>query len=202
MPVIARLTGTIVECKPAHVILDVRGVGYRLGVSVPTYVALAEAAASEVTLHVHTHVREDALQLFGFVAEEERAVFEDLLTVSGVGPRLALGILSGIGASELRACVARADVGRLHKVPGVGKKTAERLMLELQHRWDAPRARTAATEVSPSRGSPRDDAVSALVNLGYASDAARKSVDAALAGRSDPVDLGAVLRDALMRLSR
>jgi Holliday junction DNA helicase RuvA len=200
--VIARLRGTIVECKPTHVVLDVAGVGYRVGVSVPTYVAMMGAATSEVTLLVHTHVREDALQLFGFATEEERAVFEDLLTVSGVGPRLGLGILSGIGAVELRDCVARADVGRLQKVPGVGKKTAERLLLELQHRWDTPRGRLTGAEAAPSRSSMRDDAVSALVNLGYASEAARRTVDASLADRSEPVELGALLRDSLVRLSR
>jgi holliday junction DNA helicase RuvA len=199
---IARLRGTIVECKPTHVVLDVAGVGYRVGVSVPTYVSMMAASTSEVTLLVHTHVREDALQLFGFATEDERAVFEDLLTVSGVGPRLALGILSGIGAVELRACVSRADVGRLQKVPGVGKKTAERLLLELQHRWDTPRGRLAGTDVAPSGGSIRDDAVSALVNLGYASEAARRTVDATLAGRNEPLELGAVLRDSLVRLSR
>ena len=199
---IARLRGTIVECKPTHVVLDVAGVGYRVGVSVPTYVSMMAAATSEVTLLVHTHVREDALQLFGFATEEERAVFEDLLTVSGVGPRLALGILSGIGAVELRDCVSRADVGRLQKVPGVGKKTAERLLLELQHRWDTPRGRPPGADVVPSAGSIREDAVSALVNLGYASEAARRTVDASLAGRNEPVDLGAVLRDSLVRLSR
>jgi len=199
--VIARLTGTIVECKPAHVILDVGGVGYRLSVSLPTYVALT-AASGPVSLHVYTHVREDALQLYGFVAEEERTVFEELLTVSGVGPRLALGILSGIGAVELRECVGRADVGRLQKVPGVGKKTAERLLLELQHRWDTPRARATGVEVPPFRSSVRDDAVSALVNLGYPADTARRAIDVALVGRGEPVELGAVLRDALTRLAR
>jgi len=199
--VIARLTGTIVECKPAHVIVDVRGVGYRLNVSLPTYVALA-AASGAVSLHVYTHVREDALQLYGFVTEEERTVFEELLAVSGVGPRLALGILSGIGATELRECVGRADVGRLQKVPGVGKKTAERLLLELQHRWDTPRARAAGTELPPSRPALRDDAVSALMNLGYPADTARRAIEGALVGRREPVELGAVLRDALARLAR
>lgn len=206
---IGRLTGMIVDCRPAHVVLDVGGVGYRLSVSLSTYCALAALAdGARATLHVHTHVREDALQLYGFFLAEERTVFEELLTTSGVGPRLALTILSGVGAGELRECVARGDAGRLQKIPGVGKKTAERLLLELQHRWGDPRGRGKSGEGSaearegPSRPSVRDDAISALVNLGYAADAARRMIEGSLAGRSEPTDLGVLLREALARQAR
>ena len=199
---IARLTGRVVECRPMRVVLDVAGVGYHVSVSLPTYTVLARATNGPVTLHVHTHVREDALQLYGFTTAEELGAFEELLTVSGVGPRLALGILSGIGATELRECVGRGDVGRLQKVPGVGKKTAERLLLELQQRWNSPRGRGVSEGSYLPAPTVRDDAVSALVNLGYAADAARRAIDAALAGRGEPIDLGGVLRDALTRLAR
>ncbi len=205
---IARLTGMLVECRPAHAVLDVGGVGYRLSVSLSTYCALAAAGdAQRVTLHVYTHVREDALQLYGFSAADERAAFEELLAVSGVGPKLALTILSGVGAGELRECVARGDSGRLQKIPGVGKKTAERLLLELQHRWGDARGRPKTTVPADARWGPvspstRDDAISALVNLGYAADVARRMVESALAGHPEPPDLATLLRDALARLAK
>jgi Holliday junction DNA helicase RuvA len=206
--VIARLTGTIVECRPAHVVLDVAGVGYRLSVSLATYCALTPPGEGRrVTLHVYTHVREDALQLYGFAGDDERSAFEELLAVSGVGPKLALTILSGVGADELRACVSQGDAARLQKIPGVGKKTAERLVLELKHRWDGPRGRVGmvATPGGGSRptveASVRDDAVSALVNLGYPSDTARRMVEGALVDGST-ADLGTLLREALGRAGR
>ncbi len=207
---IARLTGTIAECRPDHVLVDVHGVGYRLHIPLSTYYVLASAGSAPATLHVHTHVREDALQLYGFATAPERAVFEQLIAVSGVGPRLALAFLSGIGVDELRASVVGGDAARLQKIPGVGRKTAERVLVELRDKWG--RRPPGAPEPPPAQGPEgadravvavnlRTDAMSALVNLGYTADSARRAVDDALAGEAD-LNLESLLRRALGRLSR
>ena len=194
---IARLTGTLLERTPAEVVIDVGGVGYRLFVSVQTYQRLPAAGAS-VDLLVHTHVREDALQLYGFGERAEREIFLLLTQVDGIGPRLALNILSGIPAADLREALSAGDTARLVAIPGVGKKIAERMIVYL-------RDRVAALAAGPE--APRGDgqdvpqaAVSALVNLGYRKPEAERAVDgAAAAGRSGFEDL---FREALRRISR
>jgi Holliday junction DNA helicase RuvA len=207
---IGRLTGTIVECSPGEVLLDVAGVGYSLQIPLSTFYALATdgSSGSPVSLHVHTHVREDALQLFGFFDPLERAVFEQLIGISGVGPRLALAILSGIGANELEQAVERQDRARLEHIPGVGKKTAARLLLELRDRLSRATAgrslsrSESATDAAACAGQPRaqNDAVSALVNLGYRQEKASRAVDAALERLGSQAGLEALLKAALGRI--
>src|SRR6266545_5019975 len=132
---IAHLRGRLLSLTPEHAVLDVQGVGYALALPLPTYYELQKLPqGAEVSLHVHTHVREDALALYGFWSERERQLFERLLTVSGVGPRLARAILSGLPPEDLLRALAAGDVARLTRIPGVGKKTAERLVLELREK--------------------------------------------------------------------
>jgi Holliday junction DNA helicase RuvA len=202
---IGQLTGKVLTCTPGRVLLDVTGVGYDVQIPLSTFYALAGGAGSVVSLHVHTHVREDALQLFGFASPDERAVFELLIGISGVGPRMALAILSGIGVDELRETVHLQDRGRLQKIPGVGRKTAERLLLELRDRMRA--ATLSPDGPSPPAGSDeptgmRPDATSALVNLGYSHDVARRAVERAVIDRGPSGTLEDVLRAALASLVR
>ncbi len=207
---IGRLTGRVLACSPGRVLLDVAGVGYDVHIPLSTYYTLSRDCATAVSLHVHTHVREEALQLFGFASQDERIVFELLIGISGVGPKLALAILSGIGVDELFETVRGQDRGRLQKIPGVGKKTAERLLLELRDKLpDDLRSKSSvgvhsqgAVAASDLAGL-RPDAISALVNLGYSRDAAGRAVDRATENR-DPADLTLeqVLRAALASLVR
>lgn len=201
---IGRLTGTPVERQPGRILLDVGGVGYDVQISLATFYALPVASEqTAVQLYIHTHVREDALQLFGFAAAEERRAFEILIGISGVGPKLALSILSGIGVDELRASVAREDRARLQRIPGVGKKTAERLILELRDRLERVDARIPSAAARPRSGEPvREDAMSALTNLGYSDDVARRAVDAALEALGAGAALEATIKDSLARLVR
>lgn len=206
---IGRLTGEAAECTPDHVLLDVSGVGYILRIPLSTYYRIVHAPES-ISLHVHTHVREDVLQLYGFFTVEERTLFQQLISISGVGPRIALAILSGIGAGELRSAVEQDDRARLQKIPGVGKKTAERLLLELRDKISRRRGTTTAAGEVPEPGQAEDesvqaDAVSALVNLGYTRDQAERSVRTAI-DKLDPAKgeatLEQVLKATLSRLVR
>jgi Holliday junction DNA helicase RuvA len=210
---IGRLTGRVADCSPGEVLLDVAGVGYSLQIPLSTYYTLSENSNKQVSLHVHTHVREDALQLFGFASREERTAFEMLIGISGIGPRVALAILSGIGVGELAGAVEAQDRGRLERIPGVGKKTAERVLLELRDKM-GERARTAAgragSGLSGSGGEgPRGaserlryDALSALTNLGYTRDRAARAVEDALDGMEEPetIRLETLLKSALARI--
>jgi Holliday junction DNA helicase RuvA len=197
------------ECAPGDIVLDVGGVGYRLQIPISTYYTLAAVEAAEVRLHVHTHVREDAIQLFGFATREERTAFEQLLTIAGVGPRVALAVLSGIGVDELCAAVRQQDRVRLRTIPGVGPKTAERVLLELRDKLDrllppptASGGGNGQPATGPTNASAGDDALSALVNLGYAREVARAAVSAALEREGVGATLEQVLRNALARLVR
>ncbi len=193
---IARLTGRLVVKAPEALIVDVHGVGYRVHVSLTAFAALPIEGA-EVTLGIHTHLRETALELFGFVSPIEQALFGALIGVSGIGPRMALNILSGLPAEELSEALGAGDVTRLVAVPGVGKRTAERLIVELQDRVRA----LQATPAAPGRGSVSGDAeaVSALVNLGYRQHEAERAVRAAVADGAR--ELAEIIRRALRRLS-
>lgn len=205
---IGRLSGKIVEREPGRVLLDVGGVGYAVQISLNTFYRLCEETGSETTLHVHTHVREESLDLFGFATRDERSSFELLIGISGVGPKLALSILSGIGADELKSAVAQQDRPRLQSIPGVGRKTAERLLLELRDKYASqpgasadgkkPPAGSGATEADEQR----TDAVSALVNLGYTRDRAAHAVDTALEQLGESAALESLLKSALGRLAR
>jgi len=175
---IGHLRGQILRKSPQEVVVEVAGVGYRVLIPVSSFYRLGGEGDS-VSLRVHTHVREDALALYGFLTAGEQSLFERLIGVAGVGPKLALNILSGIEAPELTAALREADVARLTRVPGVGKKTAERLVLELRDKMPA----LAASEGTPSSGAAtglKDDLLSALANLGYSRPEAEKGVERAL----------------------
>ena len=174
-PMIARLTGSLMEKEPHRLVIDVGGLGYRAFIPLSTYYALPEAG-SEITLRIHTHVREDALSLFGFVSREELELFERLIEISGVGPRLALAILSGMPVADLVTALSEGDSGRLRGIPGVGPKTADRVVLEMRDRIRTmPRGEESGARAG-SGGSLRRDVVSALVNLGYREGPARDAV--------------------------
>jgi Holliday junction DNA helicase RuvA len=176
--VIAHLRGTILSKSPNAVVVDCNGVGYELAISVATYTELG-AEGSEAKLHVHTHVREDALLLFGFSEKAEKRLFEKLLTISGIGPKLAITVLSGISAERLVGAIRGGDHATLTKIPGIGKKTAERVVLELKDKLDDMVGFSAESGIAPSLGGVADDVLSALVNLGYARPVAQKAVEAA-----------------------
>ena len=202
---IARLSGTLIECRPGRVLIDVGGVGYDVQISLATFYALPEVSGTPAAeLLIHTHVREDTLQLFGFSSSDEREAFEILIGISGVGPKLALAILSGIGVDELRVSVVHEDRARLQRIPGVGKKTAERLLLELRDRLESVGGETPLSAANRSKsGDPaRDDAVSALTNLGYSDSVAEQAVDAARAALGAGASLEATIKDSLARLVR
>ena len=194
---IARLHGKLAEKGADHAIVDVGGVGYQVHVSTATLARLP-AAGEKATLRTFMNVRQDAIELFGFATEDEEAVFRALIDVKGVGPRAAQNILSGIEARELAQAVAQGDVARLTKVPGVGKKTAERIVVELKEKL-AVLARAAG----PARASAGAGAIeqlrSALVNLGYKPPQADATVDA-LAEEAQGKKLDELLREALKRL--
>ena len=198
---IARLTGRVVEKQATRLVLDVQGVGYDVQVPLSTFYHLPDAGGV-VTLRIHTHVREDALSLFGFGTALEQQLFERLIAISGIGPKLALAVLSGIDPMELVRAVQAGDVGRLTLIPGVGKKTAERMGLELKDRLPQQLTEDLAAAGSSAGGmSVRADVLSALLNLGYHRPLAEKAVDAALKAPGEPV-FERVLRDALQRMTK
>jgi Holliday junction DNA helicase RuvA len=176
--VIALLRGRLVRKETQEAVVDVQGVGYRVTIPLSTFYRIGEPG-QEVTLLTHTHVREDVLALFGFLTPTEQALFERLISVSGVGPKLAVAILSGIEAPDLVAALRASDVARLTRIPGVGKKTAERLVLELKDKVQGLLAPEQETRAAPP-GSAKEDLVSALVHLGYSRPEAEKGVDRAL----------------------
>lgn len=182
---IAFLRGRLFDKQPNRVIVDVQGVGYEVAVPLSTFYDLGDVGA-EAELRIYTHVREEALQLFGFLTERERQLFERLISISGIGPKLAIAVLSGMETGDLIAAVQRADVARLTGVPGIGKKTAERIVLELKDRLAhlTPHATAAAPAASPA-DRVRTDLVSALQNLGYQRPAAEKAVSAVLEASPD-----------------
>jgi len=195
---IAHLRGTLLAKHPNQAIVETHGVGYDVVISVPTFTEMP-AAGAEVALHIHTHVREDALSLYGFLRLAEKHLFEKLLTVSGIGPKLAITILSGMPADEMIAAIRGGDLVRLTRIPGIGKKTAERMVLELR---DKLATTTGPTEMSSVVTSPvEEDVISALVNLGYQRAAADKALLAVRSG--NPVHSFEVLfREALRSLSK
>lgn len=193
---IARLTGTLRSRTPTEIVVDVGGVGYQVFVSLQTFTTLPPEGSS-IDLWIWTHLRDDALQLYGFRDPVERSLFLLLKEVSGIGPRLALNVLSGLPALELRRALAGGDLTRLVAIPGVGKKTAERMVLELRDK--VARIDDAPPAADGGLGRVKDDAVSALVNLGYRRAEAERSVEGAVrAGRASLED---VVREALKELS-
>ena len=197
---IARVAGTLIEKTPGRMIVDVQGVGYDLQVPLSTFYVVGEPGAA-VALRVHTHVREDVIALYGFATALEQELFERLISISGIGPKLALAVLSGIEPPDLVRAIKAQDVARLTAIPGVGRKTAERIGLELKDRLPqsmpaaADRARPAAPE-----DQLRADLLSALLNLGYQRAQAEKAIDREL--RETPTEafetaLRAVLRNLM-----
>ena len=199
---IAFLRGRVLEKQPNRVLVDVNGVGYEVVIPLSTFYDVGDEGA-EVALRVHTHVREDALQLFGFLTLLERQMFERLIAVSGIGPKLAIAVLSGLETRDLVSAVQRADVARLTSIPGVGKKTAERIVLELKDRLTQI-AMPAAVDAKPQAAGEdrmRGDLLSALQNLGYHRNDAERAIDVVLEPSADRT-LESALKDALRRLSR
>lgn len=164
---IAHLRGILLEKHPNQAVVEAQGVGYDVAIPISTFTALPEPGA-EVRLKIHTVVREDAIQLFGFLTAQEKGLFEKLITVSGVGPKLALTVLSGIAAADLADVIRASDVQKLTRVPGIGKKTAERIVLELRDKIDDSPRRAAGLPGAPAviLSQEEADVVSALVNLG------------------------------------
>jgi Holliday junction DNA helicase RuvA len=175
---IAMLRGRLMEKSPNRVIVDCAGVGYEAAISVATFTTLP-AEGAETRLFIHTHVREEQIALFGFAEAEEKRLFERLLTISGIGPKLAITVLSGIDAGRLVGAIRSGDHATLTKIPGVGKKTAERVVLELKDKLDDMAAAPVAGGAM-SHGAAADDVLSAMVNLGYARPAAEKALEAVL----------------------
>ena len=202
---IAQLSGKLIQKQPNSIIVDVGGVGYDVTIPVSTFYELGEPG-SDVTLKIHTHVREDALQLFGFWTAREKDLFLKLTSVSGVGPKLAITMLSGMPAGELIIAITNNDLPRLTSIPGVGRKTAERVVVELRDKMavislEAREAdRTASREMAPGEAAVRDDTISGLMALGYPKAIAERAVSFALREEGERT-IEAVLRRALRRLS-
>jgi len=194
---IAWLSGAVREKKPASVVIETGGVGYLVNITLPTYYALP-AAGSAAQLHIHTHVTEDGIRLFGFLTLGELAAFHRLISVNKVGPKLAMSVLSGIPVAELSAAVAARDASRLAAIPGVGKKTAERLILELTGKLDELAAESAGEGGAGGAGDDAE-AVEALMALGYKRGEAREAV--AKARRRVTGGLEELVRAALAALA-
>ena len=197
---IAHLRGKLAEKQPNLVVVDVDGVGYELTIPVSTYLQLGNAG-EEVALHTHTHVREDSLALFGFATRHEKSIFEKLITVSGIGPRLAVTVLSGLPAEDLATAIRSGDVTTLTRIPGVGRKTGERMVLELREKL-IPAGEGEGGAGLPSGMSPIErDVISALLNLGCSRPAAEKAVRNAL-NESDSGGFEPLFRRSLELMGR
>jgi len=205
---IAHLNGTLLSKQATSVIVDVGGVGYEVTIPLSTFYDL-EDAGSVVQLRIYTHVREDTLQLFGFKTIRERELFLKIISVSGIGPKLGITLLSGMSADDLIASIRSNDLARLTLIPGVGRKTAERLVIELREKVTALTSAQLEEELSAkaevsgeqSQDSVRSDSLSALLNLGYQRSSAEKAIDNAIAEGGD-VTVESVLRRVLRKLAR
>jgi Holliday junction DNA helicase RuvA len=195
---IAHLRGKLLAKHPNQAIVETAGVGYDVTISVPTFSDLP-AVGAEVALHIHTHVREDAIALYGFLRPSEKLLFEKLITVSGIGPTLAIKILSGMAADEMVGAIRSNDVARLIRIPGIGRKTAERMVLELRDKL--PEAGPVTTSTAPALSATEEDVLSALVNLGYQRAAAEKAL-AVAANDGNTKSFEGIFRAVLARLSR
>lgn len=203
---IAQLTGKLAHKQPNSIIIDVGGVGYEVTVPLSTFYELGEPG-SDVSLRIHTNVREDAIQLFGFRTLGEKELFLKLTSVTGIGPKLAVAMLSGLAANELIMAIRNNDLARLTGIPGVGRKTAERLVVELREKLSKMALEMGETETAMPRTAGasaeavRDDTVAALLALGYPKAVAEKAVERALSEAGDG-SIEAVLKRALRRMSR
>src|SRR3984957_18078146 len=192
---IAHLRGKLLAKHPNQAIVETGGVGYDVTISVPTFSDLP-GIGGEVALHVHTHVREDTIALYGFLLASEKRLFEKLITVSGIGPKLAITILSGMAADEMVNAIRRNDIARLTRIPGIGKKTAERMVLELRDKL--PPEKAGEAPAAPAMTAMEEDVLSALVNLGYQ----RAAAERVLASISKNGQFDTMFRQALAGLSK
>jgi Holliday junction DNA helicase RuvA len=192
---IAQLRGVLIEKHPNQAIVETGGVGYDVAIPVSTFTRLPDAGA-EVLLRVHTHVREDALALYGFLSVDEKALFEKLIGVTGIGPTLAVKVLSGVTVADLVHSIRRAEIDRLVRIPGVGKKTAERMVLELRDKLPATTGEEPAAPPAEALGAVEQDVLSALLNLGCGRPQAEAAVRKAKAG-GGPADFEPLFRRAL-----
>ncbi len=205
---IAHLNGTLLAKQATTVILEVGGVGYEVTIPLSTFYDLEDAGAN-VQLRIYTHVREDALQLYGFKTARERELFQRLISVSGIGPKLGITMLSGMSADEIIASIRTNNLARLTSIPGVGKKTAERLVIELRDKITALSSPALEEEFAARDGAGstvsedamRDDALSALLNFGYQKSAAEKAITAAMQEGGD-ISVEAILRRSLRQLAK
>ncbi len=205
---IAHLSGTLLSKQATSVILDVGGVGYEVTIPISTFYELDEPG-SKVQLRIYTHVREDALLLYGFKSARERELFMRLISVSGIGPKLGITLLSGMSADEMIASIRTNNLARLTLIPGVGRKTAERLVMELRDKIAALSSPELEEElgakpsvsVTPTEDAVRADALSALVNLGYQKSTAEKAINAAIV-EGDDISVESILRRSLRRLAK
>jgi Holliday junction DNA helicase RuvA len=191
---LAYVRGKVMEKSPTRVVLDVNGVGYEIFVPVTTYERVP-AVGQEVLLHTYLHVREDVMQLYGFCEPEEKEIFEKLISVSGVGPRLAQGILSKISADRLRQVIAGGDAALLAQIPGIGRKTAQRLVTELRDKVGGPQP--VEEWITTADTSAAEEAVLALISLGYKRNEAYKMVRRALNEAGKDADLETIIKKAL-----
>jgi holliday junction DNA helicase RuvA len=197
---IAHLRGKLLAKRPNQIVIEASGVGYEVNIAVPTFSDLP-ATGSEVGLHIYTHVREDVIALYGFLRPAEKQLFEKLMSVSGIGPKLAITILSGMAANDLSGAIRGNDVARLTKIPGVGRKTAERMVLELRDKLPPVTGTTEPTQ--PSLGAVEEDVISALVNLGYQRALAEKALATGMKGGSNQTaTFDALFRGVLGQLSK
>src|SRR6266446_8337221 len=192
---IAHLRGKLISRHPNDVIVETMGVGYDVTISVPAFAELPPLG-SEVAFHIHTHVREDQIALYGFLRPAEKQLFEKLITVSGIGPKLAITILSGMPADDMVSAIRGSDIARLTRIPGIGKKTAERMVLELRDKL--PPQGADQVHAIPSLSAVQEDVLSALVNLGYQRAAAEKAVSSV--EKNGPFD--AMFRAALAVMAK
>ena len=195
---IAHLRGKLLAKHPNQAIVETAGVGYDVVITVSTFSDLP-ALGTEVALHIHTHVREDQIALYGFLRPSEKLLFEKLITVSGIGPKLAVTILSGMAADEMVGSIRGNDIARLTRIPGIGKKTAERMVLELRDKL--PPAGPTSAPAIPVMNATEEDVLSALLNLGYQRPAAEQALGA-VAKEGNPKSFDQMFRSALGRLSK
>ena len=197
---IAYLKGTLIRKSPISVIVDVQGVGYETFIPLSTYYELPDTGKT-VAFKIHAHIREDTFKLFGFLTEGEKKIFETLISVNKVGPKMALTILSGLSASALLAAVSHNDVDRLSSIPGVGRKTAERLILELKDKLENVQAQEGIASIPSSSNGMIDDALSALMNLGYKRPQADTALKKASANAGSGATLEQLIKESLKILS-
>jgi len=200
---IASLTGRLAFKAPPYLVLDVHGVGYEVFIPLSTYYGLPNLSES-ISLSVHTHVREDAIQLFGFLTSQEKDAFVLLTSVSGVGPKLALSVLSALPVSNLVSAIQSGDIEKLTTVPGIGNKSAGRLVLELKDKVEKLHPGLASASESPRQGEDAtfDDALSALVNLGYRPQDAKEALKQVKKSNAKPIVLKDMIRESLKELAR